>query len=288
MNTATMKTVAMKTPAALLLPAVFLLSTMGAQAEQVSRTTDIDGVTAIELKGYATLTIRQGDKEFVKVTTDDDIIDDINVEVSGHTLVLSRNNQPKGWFHRNGEDDINFEVQVKSLSSFENSGASKVSLEPFNIDGDFELVNSGAGKIEVTKLKAERLEIDSDGAGEIKLKDIRAERVYSTNNGAGHVVFNGIEADSLEVTVNGAAEVNFQGSGKVDELELGIHGVGEVDALSVVAQHAKVEIHGAGSVLLNARQKLDAGIYGAGSIRYQGDPEVAQTIRGAGVVKTYR
>lgn len=278
----------MKASATLLIPVVFLLGAAGAEAEVVSRTTALDGISHIQLRGYAVMTIRQGDKEFVKLSADDDLIDNVDVNVSGDTLVLGQKRERKGFFHWDDDDKIVFEVQVKDLSSFESSGASKVTFEPFTVSGDFELANNGAGKIDLETITADRVEIDSDGAGEIALDAVKAKRVYSTNNGAGHLTFDNVDADSLEITVNGAGEVTVRGDGEVNELKVTIHGVGEVSALDTVAQQAKVEIYGAGSVLVNAQQTLDAGIYGAGSVRYRGDPEVAQTVNGAGAVKTYR
>ena len=277
----------MKASATVMIPLACLCAVAGVEADVVTKTTELSGVTQVRLNGHATLNIRQGDKEFVTVSADDALIDDIEVRIDGNTLVIGKQQESKRFFQWDDAEEISLEVQVKQLSSLENNGASAVTIAPFNVDGDLYVSNRGAGKIKVDALKANDVDIECHGAGDITLAKLKARDISVATHGAGHTVFDDVDADSLAIAINGAGEVEVTGSGAVDELNVVINGVGEMEAAGTVAQRAKVEIHGAGSVILNAQKYLDAGIYGAGSVRYNGDPQIAQNIRGAGVVKSY-
>jgi hypothetical protein len=66
---------------------------------------------------------------------------------------------------------------------------------------------------------------------------------------------------------------------------LTINGAGTIHAERLTADSATVSIPGSGTVMVHAKDTLQATILGAGSIQYAGDPKVTKTIRGAGSVK---
>lgn len=115
-----------------------------------------------------------------------------------------------------------------------------------------------------------------------------------------------IEAPSLaQVDVNGSASLHATGlvgprfalrsqgastaqlAGQVDKLEIDVGGAGRVWASALVAKDVRVGISGAGSVEVDAVNKLKADVSGVGSVRYSGTPSVEKTVTGVGSVKPF-
>ncbi len=122
-------------------------------------------------------------------------------------------------------------------------------------------------------------------AGAIKVEADSVLRLNSLNievSGAGRLNF-AIEAKSLKLDLSGASECDFRG--KVDELRLQLSGAGDFDALDLIAKDVKVDMSGAGSARVYAKEKLNVSISGLGTVRYRGEPEIQKNISGLGSLK---
>jgi len=73
-------------------------------------------------------------------------------------------------------------------------------------------------------------------------------------------------------------------SGRVSTERLRIAGAGEYRAGDLAADSVDVELEGAGSVQVMARERLTVHMAGAGSVRYRGEPKLSTRIDGSGTV----
>lgn len=69
------------------------------------------------------------------------------------------------------------------------------------------------------------------------------------------------------------------------ELEVRLAGSGSHAGLRVASRVAEVSIGGSGVVRVAASERLKAGIAGSGELLYRGQPQIAQSITGAGSVR---
>ena len=76
------------------------------------------------------------------------------------------------------------------------------------------------------------------------------------------------------------------GGDPVGQLASGIDvgGAGRIRASGLVAREAHVGISGAGSVEVNATEKLKADVSGVGAVKYRGSPSVEKNVTGVGSV----
>ncbi len=87
------------------------------------------------------------------------------------------------------------------------------------------------------------------------------------------------------VGIEGGGHIRAEGAfPERDALALGIRGGGEIDMRAIHAATIAAGIHGGGSILAFARDRLAAGIDGGGEIRYLGNPAVTSGINGGGSV----
>jgi hypothetical protein len=102
------------------------------------------------------------------------------------------------------------------------------------------------------------------------------------SRGAGSVRAMGLGGPSFALKSFGAASADL--AGQVEHLEIEVAGAGKVGATGLVAKDAHVSISGAGSVEVNATDKLKADVSGVGAVRYRGSPTVEKTVTGVGSV----
>ncbi len=124
-----------------------------------------------------------------------------------------------------------------------------------------------------------------DLSGAIKVVSDSVLRMESLNiqlSGAGRLDF-AFEGKSLKLDLSGASECDFRG--KVDELRIQLSGAGDFDALDLIANDVRIDLSGAGTARVNAKNKLNVSISGVGSVRYRGEPEIQKSISGLGSLK---
>ncbi|MEJ2889549.1 GIN domain-containing protein [Actinomycetospora aeridis] len=102
-------------------------------------------------------------------------------------------------------------------------------------------------------------------------------------SGAGSVTANGVDGADLSLANSGAGSITV--SGRTEQLNVDLVGVGAVDTRGLVAQGADVSVGGAGTATVNAARTLDARITGVGNIVYLGNPAVTQNVSGFGTVQ---
>jgi hypothetical protein len=100
--------------------------------------------------------------------------------------------------------------------------------------------------------------------------------------GISGVIATGLHGTSFTYTSSGVA--NAELTGQVDSLEIQTGGTGEVHAAGLTAKQAHVAISGAGTVEVNATDKLKADVSGVGSVKYRGSPSVEKNVSGMGTV----
>jgi hypothetical protein len=113
----------------------------------------------------------------------------------------------------------------------------------------------------------------------LSIRDVQAIQM----NGAGSLRADDVHAERLQTTLNGGARVELTGTAETQDLL--IAGAAEYRAASLTSRAASVEINGAGTVIVNVSDRLDATINGAGTVEYIGTPRVSQSINGFGSVR---
>ena len=88
--------------------------------------------------------------------------------------------------------------------------------------------------------------------------------------GSGDLELNGGSSATVALSVVGSGDVTVVGS--CERFELDQTGSGDVDAEHLAAASAQVNLFGSGTVVLNARDKVDARLHGSGDIIVHGDP----------------
>ena len=103
-------------------------------------------------------------------------------------------------------------------------------------------------------------------------------------SGANQLSAKDIKTKQFRVDISGAGKCDL--TGKTENLQINISGMGKVFAKDLIAQNVAIGISGDGKVITHATQSINARISGSGKIGYYGTPtQVTQRISGSGVIQ---
>lgn len=184
----------------------------------------VETFSSIELGGSYKVILNQDSTSKMKITADDNIIDEIKTRVSGGVLEIKM----EGNICNSG--DIVLEISSKEWKSLEVSGASQVSSSSQIKANDFKIDLSGSSSLDLDlvaaavrtsssgsseiKLKgqARSHEIELSGSGEIKAFDFVVGDYKISTSGASEMEINVM--NDLKVSTSGSSKIKYKGTPK--------------------------------------------------------------------------
>ena len=192
----------------------------------------------IEVHGGIDVYIAQGDFKPVRIVTDENLLEFVEIRQVGNTLII----ESKSGYDLEPTDDVQVHITAPVYKEIQASGACDIISETkINSAEAITFGVSGAGEIKV-ELSAPKVDVDLTGAGSVNMvgetKDFNLEI-----SGAGNAKCFDLKTESTDVSISGAGEaevfasVNLTGS---------ISGAGSI-RYKGGAKHS-VSTSGAGSV----------------------------------------
>jgi hypothetical protein len=169
-----------------------------------SRTENVGSFTGVDVGGAIEVHVKQDAAQSVKIETDENLIQYIEVYTQGSTLVL----HPRNGFNLDPSRQLIVYVSAPTYKSIEVSGASKI-IGDNAISGNegLKLGASGASKMMI-ELSGGNVGGDVSGASEINLKGQAAKFDFQAS-GASHVNAYDLVADDAVVDVSGASGIQI-------------------------------------------------------------------------------
>ena len=192
---------------------------------------------AIKVGCAINLYVSQGDKQVVKVVTDENLQDRIVTKVSNGTLNLSCNNVRDA-------SKMDVYVTTVNLTKIEADGASKVTSEGTLKSETFGLYVSGAAK---TTLNIETGTFNNE-----------------TSEAANNIL--NLKAETANTEVSGAGNLTVKGTAEKHNTD--VSGAGNLKALEFITDNTDADVSGAGNAKIMARKQLKADLSGAGNLSY--------------------
>jgi len=209
----------------------------------VSEERALNDFNSVELSGIGQLTIENGDEQGLRIEAEDNLIEYIETEVRGGTLIISiserTNLQPT--------EPINYYLTITELVGITVSGAGNVAAPEIEADR-FSVSISGAGGVEIENLVANRLDVDISGLGDLTINGGEVNEQWIEISGSGN--YDAREVASLE------ADINLSGLG---------------NATVWVTEFLNVDISGAGSVNYVGTPRISSDVSGLGRLKKIGD-----------------
>lgn len=198
----------------------------------------IESFSAIKIGGVLNVYLTQGDTESLTVEADENILDLIETENRGNTLVVRLK---KGIDIKKAEQK-NVYVTLRTLDKLEIGGVVSVkSTTPLvtdQLDLDIGGVSNTDLEVECDRLdaradmvgslvlrgKAREANIKNGGVGSLKAFDLEVDRLTIKNSGVGSAEV--MAQEEISITSSGVGSVRYQGDAVVKELSTS--GIGKV------------------------------------------------------------
>jgi post-segregation antitoxin (ccd killing protein) len=202
-----------------------------------SQERQVSSFDAIKVGCAIHLILSQGDKQYVKVETDENLQDRITAKVTNGTLQLNCENIKES-------TKMNIYVTAVNLNSLDVSGAAKVTGQ--------------------TLLKSEQFELYTSGASKATL-NIETGTFINETSGAASNTLN-LKARNANTEISGAGNLTLKGTAEKHTTE--VSGAGNLKAIEFVTNYTDAEVSGAGNAKIMARQQLKADLSGVGNLSY--------------------
>ncbi len=207
----------------------------------VTETRPIGSFQAILLRNSMKVVLRQGPREAVAVSADDNLLPLIETRVIDRSGVptLEITTRPDASFRT--RNDMVVTVDAVTLSAISISGSGEVTCDALKTN-ELKLNLSGTGDINLRKLVAESLVIRVSGSGDVNVAG-RAPRASISIAGSGDVDTSALDADEVRVSIAGSGDAKVNAH---QTLAVTIAGSGDVAYAGEAA--VKTSIAGSGSV----------------------------------------
>lgn len=201
---------------------------------------NVGSFNSIEAGGAVELRIKQEAANSVRVETDENLLEYLDVFVDGNTLVISTK---KGYNLRPSRDVIVY-ASAPRFANLDISGASKLIGENTLSGDELELGASGASEVNLN-VKVEKLQADLSGSSTMELK---GEAIRFTTEGSGASTIKCMDliteettldlsgSSNAEVTANkqlnvdasGASDVRYRGNANINQKSSGASSVKKI------------------------------------------------------------
>jgi hypothetical protein len=206
----------------------------------VSKGYQVGNFTEVEVAGPFDVDIRTGANPGVTARGNQKLIERLEVEVRGNTLMIRPKRDRRwfgGWGSVSGKGSIAVTVPMVSAASLAGSG----NLTINTVRGDtFEGQIAGSGDLRVDTIEVSRLKLGIAGSGGATARSGRAQRAEYEIAGSGGVDARGIQVEDLDISIAGSGDIKAHASRRAD---VDIMGSGDVD----LTGGAKCSISKAGS-----------------------------------------
>lgn len=185
--------------------------------EVQTETREVAGFRNINLKSQGKVVIKQGEKESLTLSAEDNILPLLESRVADGTLHLEI---LKGTNLRPTKP-IEYIVEVKTLEGLQVSGVGQ--MEGNDLKSPKLVVSlSGVGNMAL-KGSVEVLELKVTGVGSFQGAELQTKKAVVRNSGVGNAIVN--VSDQLDATVSGVGTIEFLGNPSVNQ---SVSGIGKI------------------------------------------------------------
>jgi hypothetical protein len=176
----------------------------------ISETRNVGGgFSGVSLEGTGRVVIEQGGTDSLTVTGDDNLLNYIETDVRGNTLVLDE----KSGVRLSPSQDIVFKVTLRKLDNLDVSGSGAAQAK--GIQGaKMKIDISGSGEVSAEG-SDDDLDVTISGSGRFRGDSLKSRRTRVDISGSGSAVV--ASSDTLDATVSGSGSIEYIGDPHVHQ-----------------------------------------------------------------------
>ncbi len=203
----------------------------------VDRKISLDRMSGVSLESSAKVYLTQGSPQEVRITGQENIIENLNQNVSGEVWHIG--NKRSVW----QSEPIRIYITLEDLRMARITGSGTINCENhFSDQKDLDIRISGSGKISLD-IKARDINANISGSGDLSLKGIGRD-LDLTISGAGNIYAYDLDAQRADARISGSGGMQLS-----------------------VGDRISAHISGSGSIRYQGNPKVDSSVSGSGNVR---------------------
>lgn len=202
------------------------------------------GFQAVASRGSVKLVLRQGTREGVEISGDDNIVPLVE------TRVVERDGLPT------------LEIGMKRNSTLSPKLPLVATVDLVTLKA---IAMSGGGALTSEALKTPSLRLALSGSADVRLRQLSVDELAANVSGSGKLDFGG-KAGKLTVSLSGSGDVNTRAL-EADDVNVSIAGSGDVDVTA--RKTLNISIAGSGNVVYRGDAVVKTSIAGHGNVKKQ-------------------
>ena len=159
--------------------------------------------TNIDVSGAIQVRITQASPAALKITTDENLMEYVEVKVDGKTLVI----QSKSGYNLDPSEEVTVFISAPAFNEINISGASNVIAEGSISGNEMSLHASGASEIKM-EVKLLKLTSELSGASTLNLKG-EAKEFFTDASGASKILCLDLNTENTELDLSGASNASI-------------------------------------------------------------------------------
>jgi hypothetical protein len=210
-----------------LIPLLFWTSNLLAFQNPTSKNLSVNAFHSLEIGSAYEIHIQKGNNFSLIALGRAEDLDEIVLSQTGNTLKVHRDVKWSWAWHKESKKVI-LKITMPRLIMGDFSGASKVFINGFTDEEQVRLSFSGASKVEIGEINADKLildfsgaskadlaghvnklEIETSGASHVNVEELYARDVDVSSSGASHIQVNAQK--TLQVNASGASKITYKG-----------------------------------------------------------------------------
>ncbi|RYZ27404.1 MAG: DUF2807 domain-containing protein [Chitinophagaceae bacterium] len=205
----------------------------------VTQEQNVNSFHSIEVSGAATVRLKQDSIPSVRIETDENLFEYLDVHVDGNTLVI----EPKKGVNLHPSKEIIVYATAAQFRNIDASGACNIiSDNLLSSNQELKIEASGSTNINI-QVTLPKLTTDVSGSGEVTLKGM-AKEFSGSISGSGAIKGFDLITDKTELDLSGAADAQITANEKLD-----------------------IEVSGSGDVEYKGNANVNQRISGSGSVK---------------------
>lgn len=189
-----------------------------------AETREITGFSAIALRGSIDLVVRQGTREAVQVSAEDNLLPLLQTTLEGSDGQRTLRIQWKNGESVRSTRPVLVTVDLIRLSALSAAGSGAITVEPLKTPS-LSLAISGSSDARLRQLDAEQFTLSIAGSGDVQAAG-KAARFEVSIAGSGDVRARELVADDVSVSIAGSGDASVHAT---KTLAVSIAGSGDVD-----------------------------------------------------------
>ncbi|HVF82300.1 MAG TPA: head GIN domain-containing protein [Flavisolibacter sp.] len=169
----------------------------------ISQTREVSNFTGIDVSGAVTVRLKQEAPAGIRVETDENLMEYLEVKVDGNTVVI----QPRKGYNLNPSKELIVYVSASRFTTIDVSGASQIISEAPITSDELDVHATGASEI-IMQVKLSKFTSELSGASTLKLSG-DVTRFATEASGASKILCLDLKTAEAELNVSGATEAEI-------------------------------------------------------------------------------